>query len=89
MIDDCGCDDLARRLDALLDAELEEAECRRLRRHMESCAECHRAADAEQHLRSLIRRSCREHAPDTLRVRVISQITVLRTQRFVAGEGRG
>lgn len=88
MTDDCGCEDLASRLYQLLDAELDESECRRLQRHVDECPACHEAADAEQHLRSLIRRSCAERAPDSLRVRVITQITVLRTQRFATGEGR-
>lgn len=37
-------------------------------------------ADAEEHIRTLIRRSCVEHAPESLRTRVITQITVLRAQ---------
>ncbi len=89
MNDECGCDDLVSHLHQLLDAELEESECRRLQRHVDSCPACHEAADAEAHLRSLIRRSCAERAPDRLRIRVLAQITVLRTQGPAAGEARG
>jgi len=82
--DDCGCEDLISRLFQLLDAELEDSERARLQRHIDACPTCHEAADAEQHLRHLIRRSCAELAPETLRARVITQITVLRAQGFVA-----
>lgn len=80
MTDDCGCDDLVSHLFQLFDAELEGAECARLRRHLEGCPHCSELADAEEHIRTLIRRSCVEHAPESLRTRVITQITVLRSQ---------
>lgn len=86
MTDDCGCDDLVSRLFQLFDAELEASECSRLRHHLEACPHCSQLADAEEHVRNLIRRSCVEHAPDSLRARVITQITVLRTQQRVTGE---
>lgn len=76
--DDCGCSDLLGRLFQLLDAELEDPERERLRRHVEMCPDCQHATEAEAHIRALIRRSCVENAPASLRVRVISQIQVLR-----------
>lgn len=85
MTDDCGCDDLVSRLFQLFDAELEAAECSRLRDHLKRCPDCSEMADAEEHIRNLIRRSCVEHAPASLRARVITQITVLRSQTGYTG----
>ncbi|MGM0385002.1 MAG: mycothiol system anti-sigma-R factor, partial [Actinomycetota bacterium] len=61
-------------------AELEASEISRLRHHLEACSQCSELADAEEHIRNLIRRSCVEHAPETLRARVITQLTILRAQ---------
>lgn len=76
--DDCGCSDLLARLFQLLDAELEDGEHERLARHVSACPDCFHATEAEEHIRALIRRSCEEHAPASLRVRVMTQIQVLR-----------
>lgn len=84
--DECRCADLVARLFFLLDAELDEAEAQRLRRHIAHCPECSDAAEAETHIREVLRRSCRVAAPDRLRTRVVTQITVLRT-REIAVEG--
>ncbi len=86
MNDDCGCDDLVSRLFQLFDAELEASECSRLRHHLEDCPQCSELAEAEEHIRNLIRRSCVEHAPETLRTRVIAQLTILRAQGRTVGD---
>jgi anti-sigma factor (TIGR02949 family) len=77
----CTCEELLDNLMEFLDSELDEDQCARLRAHADSCPTCHEAADAEQHIRTLLRRSCSEVAPSTLRVRVASQLTVLRVTR--------
>ena len=59
-------------------AELEDGEHERLARHVSACPDCFHATEAEEHIRALIRRSCEEHAPASLRVRVMTQIQVLR-----------
>ena len=78
--EDCGCSDLLGLLFQLLDAELEDAERERLARHVAACPDCLHATEAEEHIRALIRRSCTEHAPASLRVRVQTQIQVLRLE---------
>ena len=75
----CNCDELLDHLFEFLDAELDERERARLSDHVDGCPTCHEAADVEQHVRALIRRSCTEVAPDSLRLRVVSQLTVLRS----------
>lgn len=77
--DPCNCDELRDRLYEFLDRELEDSECARLRRHVEQCPSCHEAADAEEHIRHLLRRSCAERAPQELRAKVVAQLTILRT----------
>lgn len=79
LADPCRCEELLEHLFEYLDAEMTAAQRARLTSHVEQCPRCHEAADVEQHVRSLIRRSCTEKAPQSLRLRVISQISVLRT----------
>jgi anti-sigma factor (TIGR02949 family) len=74
----CTCEELLDNLMEFLDSELDEDQCARFRAHADNCPTCHEAADAEQHIRALLRRSCSEVAPSSLRVRVASQLSVLR-----------
>jgi anti-sigma factor (TIGR02949 family) len=76
----CGCEEALARLFEYLDAELPEPDCLRLAAHLAICEHCLDAAGAEEHVRSLIRRSCVEPAPEALRVRVVAQLSVLRVQ---------
>nr|NLD39963.1 mycothiol system anti-sigma-R factor [Actinomycetales bacterium] len=75
---DCDCNDFVSRLFALFDAELEAGEEATLRAHVAGCPDCTRHAEAEEHIRAILRRSCVENAPETLRMRVHAQLTVLR-----------
>lgn len=75
---DCTCGELIARLFEYLDSELESSEVARLKYHAEHCPSCTEVEEAERHVRELIRRCCTEQAPDSLRVRVLSQITVMR-----------
>jgi mycothiol system anti-sigma-R factor len=74
----CSCDELLEHLFEFLDSELDDDQQARFRRHAEECRTCTEATDAEQHIRALVRRSCSEVAPSSLRMRVQSQLTVLR-----------
>ncbi|MFH5824117.1 mycothiol system anti-sigma-R factor [Georgenia sp. AZ-5] len=75
---ECTCDELLENLMEFLDSELDEDLCTRYRQHAAQCPRCREASDAEQHIRQVVRRSCAEKAPSTLRLRVESQLTVLR-----------
>ena len=76
---DCSCEEVARHLFELLDAQMPEEMAARLRRHCETCPHCSDLASAEAHIRHILRRSCcGEPAPATLRVRITSQIAVYR-----------
>ena len=76
----CDCREALERLFEYLDSEMPDSDCRRLRDHISACQACHDAADAEQHVRELLRRSCTESAPSALRVRVLTQILVRRSR---------
>ncbi|OKL52927.1 mycothiol system anti-sigma-R factor [Bowdeniella nasicola] len=79
--EDCQCEEVRRRLDELIDAELEDDLCARLQRHVDACPECHEIADVEAHIRRTLRRACSERAPEQLRARVL-RITVQRTTYY-------
>lgn len=74
----CNCAEALEHLCEYLDSEMDETELDRLRNHIETCATCLEAMASEQSLRVVLRRSCAEVAPASLRLRVLSQITVLR-----------
>lgn len=74
------CEELVANLFAFLDAELDADLLDRLAQHLDECGHCHELADAELHLRAILKRCCCEQAPETLRVRIVEQLTVLRMQ---------
>lgn len=82
----CSCDELLEHLFEFLDSELDDDQQARFRRHAEECRTCTEATDAEQHIRALVRRSCAEVAPSSLRLRVQSQLTVLRVNGIRAAD---
>ncbi|WP_127131787.1 mycothiol system anti-sigma-R factor [Georgenia sp. SYP-B2076] len=82
----CTCEELLDNLMEFLDSELDEDQEARFRAHAEDCPTCHEAADAEQHIRSIVRRSCAEVAPSSLRLRVESQLSVLRVTGIRAAD---
>ncbi|HLT85419.1 MAG TPA: mycothiol system anti-sigma-R factor [Phototrophicaceae bacterium] len=78
-VDGCRCEELLEHLFEYVDSEMNEQDRLRLHRHLTECPTCQEATDAETRIRLLLRRSCQEVAPTTLRMRVITQISVLRT----------
>ncbi len=78
--DSCRCDEALDRLEAFLDSEVEPFDADRLRAHLSECVSCFGEAEVEQRIRALLRRSCCEVAPETLRLRVRTEITVIRAR---------
>ncbi|HLS24737.1 MAG TPA: mycothiol system anti-sigma-R factor [Beutenbergiaceae bacterium] len=74
----CDCTEALEYLCEYLDAEMPEGDLARLRAHIEGCEQCLEALASEKSLRVVLRRSCAEVAPESLRLRVISQLTTLR-----------
>ena len=76
---DVDCAYVVARVHRLLDGELGEAEADQLRHHIDACERCLDEADLMALLKSVVRRSCSScAAPETLRLRIVSQITFTR-----------
>ncbi|WP_054952504.1 mycothiol system anti-sigma-R factor [Flaviflexus massiliensis] len=73
--EECTCEEVRDHLFELLDREMTEEQEGRLRAHAENCPTCTEAAEAEKHMREVIRRSCAESAPDSLRAKVVTDLT--------------
>ena len=71
---DEGCADYLERIIYLLDNELDEADCSVVRQHLDECGPCLHKYDLERTVKALIQRSCTEHAPETLRDKVLLRI---------------
>ena len=72
---ECTCEEVRDHLFELLDKEMADEEMGRLRAHADTCPDCTEAAQAEHHMREIIRRSCSESAPDSLRTKVVTDLT--------------
>lgn len=71
------CEEALAHLDEYIDCEMSEVDTVRLEVHINSCETCQGEIGLEQKLRDLIRRSCIEQAPASLRERVLQQITIV------------
>ena len=81
------CRFVEQRVHQFLDGELTEREADELRHHIDACAHCLDETDLTDALRKLVRRACAcPPAPETLRLRVVTQI---HTVRFTVVEGPG
>jgi mycothiol system anti-sigma-R factor len=78
--DGVDCTEALARLFDFLDAEIGEAESDRIRAHLADCEPCLSEYEVSEHLKKLVRRSCRESAPEGLHVRIREQLTILRMQ---------
>lgn len=77
-LSECTCAELRQHLHELLDQELSSGDLVRLKAHAENCETCSEAAQAEAHLRRIIKRSCCQEAPPTLREKVVTRISTAR-----------
>ena len=68
------CADALARLEFFIDHELAKADFDQIKQHLEDCGPCLQIADLERTVKALVARSCTEHAPDTLRQRVLVRI---------------
>jgi mycothiol system anti-sigma-R factor len=68
------CADFLERIVYLLDNELDSGDIADVKRHLEACSPCFERYDVQRTVKSIVARSCTEHAPDTLRERVLLQI---------------
>lgn len=78
MNDEVDCAEALARLFDFLDAEIAEIDGDRIRKHLADCDGCLHEYDIEDHLKSLVRRSCQDAAPAELHMRIRQQLLVLR-----------
>lgn len=76
----CGCQEAIDRLFEYVDAEMPLTDTVRVAAHLAVCDSCEDAAGAERHVRDVLRRSCHEMAPEALRTRVVSALSVRRVR---------
>ncbi|MDU0349685.1 mycothiol system anti-sigma-R factor [Actinomyces sp. MRS3W] len=74
----CSCSEARAHLERFLDHECDQDLEARLAEHVASCEHCSRQADAERHLRELVRSRCAEQAPAGLRARVLGYLSTAR-----------
>lgn len=74
------CDRYLAQIQTMLDNEMPEAAALTLRQHLAGCEPCMDEAQVIDVLKALVRRSCVETAPETLQVRIVTQIATLRIQ---------
>jgi mycothiol system anti-sigma-R factor len=68
------CVDALERLEFFIDHELAQADFEQIKKHLDDCGPCLEVADLERAVKALVARSCTEHAPETLRQRVLVRI---------------
>jgi mycothiol system anti-sigma-R factor len=68
------CAEALARLEFFIDHELPNADLQQIKQHLDDCGPCLEIADLERAVKALVARSCTEHAPETLRQRVLVRI---------------
>ncbi|MDR8020187.1 mycothiol system anti-sigma-R factor [Nesterenkonia aerolata] len=68
-----------------LDGALSRHEIDEVQTHLDECPECSSAYDLECIIRTVVRRSCVERAPETLKVTIMERISAIRVE---AGHSR-
>lgn len=71
---DKDCREVLERVFFFIDNELEQADSEEIQHHLDECGPCLQKYDLERTVKSLVARSCAEHAPEALRERVLLQI---------------
>ena len=80
----CSCSEARAHLERFLDHECDVDLTARLAEHVATCEHCSRIADAETHLREILRSRCAEQAPPGLRARVLGRLSVMRSTTSAA-----
>ncbi len=76
---DDDCEHVLERVYEFLDHELDEASGDAIRQHLVECEPCLDRFDVEQAVKSLVNRCCgNDVAPDHLRAKVLTRLTVVR-----------
>ncbi|WP_431711680.1 mycothiol system anti-sigma-R factor [Glutamicibacter uratoxydans] len=76
---DCADSRLLRIYD-YLDGALTLQDIKEVKLHLEHCPECTEQYDLECIIRSVVRRSCQEHAPNQLKDKIMLRISQIRIE---------
>ena len=71
---DKDCSEVLERVFFFIDNELPNADFAEIQEHLDECGPCLQKYDLERTVKSLVQRSCSEHAPETLRDKVLLRI---------------
>ena len=71
---DQDCSEVLQRMFFFIDNEMADADCAEIQHHLDECAPCLQKYDLERTVKALVARSCSEHAPETLREKVLLRI---------------
>jgi mycothiol system anti-sigma-R factor len=65
------CSEILDRMIFFIDNEMEQADCAQIQKHLDECAPCLDQFDVERRVKEIVARSCSEHAPESLRDKVL------------------
>ncbi len=71
---DKECSEVLERVFFFIDNEMEQANRGEIEKHLDDCGPCLQKYDLERTVKALVARSCSEHAPETLRDKVLLRI---------------
>ena len=75
-----GCeDDRIERLYEYLDGALSHEDIVEIKEHLDGCPACAEEHDLECVIRSVVKRSCTEAAPETLKASILARISQIQT----------
>lgn len=80
---DCA-DSRVARIYEYLDRALSEDDLQKIHDHLQSCPECAGEYDVERLIRHVVKRSCREVAPEALKASILERIHALNSQSSVS-----
>lgn len=71
----CGCsEEQVERIYEYLDGALTVEDLKKIAAHLETCEDCTHESELEQVIRTVVKRSCSETAPETLRANIMGRI---------------
>ena len=71
---DKDCEEVLERMFDFIDNEMPYADKGEIELHLDECGPCLQKYDLERTVKSLVARSCSEHAPESLRDKVLLRI---------------
>ena len=77
---DKDCVEVLDRVFDFIDNELKNADKDEIQHHLDECLPCLQKYDLERTVKALVARSCSEHAPETLREKVLMRIRTVQVE---------